>query len=423
MASVIFFTRPPKKTQTKRVSIYVRLKDGRKVDLTAKTGIEVLPDHFSNETHKIRQRASYKDREKDSKRLKNIEDWILAEYKDITKDPTTTWLRLIIDKFNRPDNYKKAPVTLFTFIQDFIDRAPKRILPSGHTASLRTRQDYTRTFEDLKAFADYENKKEYNFKDITRKFYDSFILYLTFEKGFAVNTIGKKIKVLKIFLNDASPEYISRDQFKDFKTLTEESDNIYLNEDELQELFELKFGKKTQHLEAVRDLFLIGCWTGLRFSDLKQVRPENINNGYINIQQEKTTSTVMIPVHPVVESILSKYEYKLPKLISNQKFNGYLKDIAKKAKFNKGVTKHITKAGKMETNFLMKWQQVTTHTARRSFATNAYKADIPAITIMAITGHKTESSFMKYIKITKEEQARKIKDIWLRSGSHLKVAK
>jgi len=66
---------------------------------------------------------------------------------------------------------------------------------------------------------------------------------------------------------------------------------------------------------------------------------------------------------------------------------------------------------------------VTTHTARRSFATNMYKMGIPSITIMAITGHRTETAFLKYIKVTPQEHAEKMRDIWLNAGSHLKVAK
>jgi type IV pilus assembly protein PilB len=154
----------------------------------------------------------------------------------------------------------------------------------------------------------------------------------------------------------------------------------------------------------------------------KSVTP-NINNGFLKYQQDKTSNTVMIPLYHIVESILNKYSYNLPKPISNQKFNDALREIAKEAKFKDGITKHITIAGKKETIFLKKWQLVSTHTARRSFATNMFKDDIPTITIMAMTGHKTESSFMKYIKITREEQAQKLKDIWLKSGNHLKVAK
>ena len=207
--------------------------------------------------------------------------------------------------------------------------------------------------------------------------------------------LGKnnKYKVLKVFLNAATPEFISSDQFKDFKVLTEESESIYLNKEELQKLFEMNLSK-TSHLEHIRDLFLVACWTGIRFADLKHVRQENINNGFLKYQQDKTSSFVMIPLHPVVESILNKYDYNLPKPISNNKFNEYLRDIAKEAKFKEGVTKHITKAGKKETIFLKKWQLVSTHLARRSFATNMFKDDIPTITIMAMTGHKTESSFI-----------------------------
>ena len=173
-------------------------------------------------------------------------------------------------------------------------------------------------------------------------------------------------------------------------------------------------------LDKVRDLFLVGCWTGLRYSDWNKVYPKN---GFITLNQQKTGRPVVIPVHSTVEKILNKYEGDLPKPITNQKFNEYLKQVAKLADFKEAVTKQITRGGKVETEIKPKWKLVTTHTARRSFATNMYKAGIPSITIMAVTGHRTETAFLKYIKVTPQEHAEKMREIWLKAGEHLKVAK
>lgn len=147
------------------------------------------------------------------------------------------------------------------------------------------------------------------------------------------------------------------------------------------------------HLERIRDLFLVGCWTGLRFGDLSRVKPENIKDGFIEIEQAKTMGLVIIPLHHYVTAILGKYNGELPKAISNQKTNKYLKDVARMAGLTDNV--HITETvGSLQKSVKrQKWELVTTHTARRSFASNQYRSGFPAQSLMRITGHKTEKAF------------------------------
>jgi len=123
------------------------------------------------------------------------------------------------------------------------------------------------------------------------------------------------------------------------------------------------------------------------------------------LKTQKTKHTVTIPIHPTVRAILEKYNYELPPAISNQKFNKYIREVAEAAKINEPFTKHITKGGKSLSIPMKKYEAVSSHVARRSFATNAYKRKIEPLLIMAITGHKTETEFLKYIKVTDEEKA------------------
>ena len=88
-------------------------------------------------------------------------------------------------------------------------------------------------------------------------------------------------------------------------------------------------------LDRVRDLFLVGCYTGLRFSDFSRLTPKNIADGFIEIEQSKTGDSVVIPVHSVIKKIIKKYN-GLPPTISNQKFNTYLKDICETVPSLKG---------------------------------------------------------------------------------------
>jgi integrase len=166
-------------------------------------------------------------------------------------------------------------------------------------------------------------------------------------------------------------------------------------------------------------LFIVGCWTGCRFSDISQITPENVSEGFIHMKQYKTGKRVLIPLHLVVTAILSKYKGKLPEVTTNQQFNRALKNIAEAAEITQMTHKAITKGGVKVSTAYPKFKLVTTHTARRSFATNLYKSGFPSLSIMAITGHNTETSFLKYIKVTPDEHAKKLQLHW--EGRHLKV--
>ena len=239
-------------------------------------------------------------------------------------------------------------------------------------------------------------------------FYNSFVSFLT-SKGLSLNTIGTRIKIIKRVLNIANEKLdnVCQDYKKDsFTKPSEETESIYLTIEELNEISNLKL---PAYLDRVRDLFLIGCDTGLRFSDLMRLRKENINSdNTISIRAQKTGKVVVIPMTPRVRNIFEKYDYNLPEKISNQKYNDYLKVIAKRAKIVEPITTTKTIKGMLVTQTVDKCELVTSHTARRSFATNAFLTDVPAMAIMKFTGHKTESAFMKYIRMSPKDNAIKL---------------
>jgi len=172
---------------------------------------------------------------------------------------------------------------------------------------------------------------------------------------------------------------------------------------------EFNTDKLPDYLARVRDLFLIGCYTGLRFSDLSKLNKDNITvDNTINITTLKTNQKVIVPIHPITKQIFEKYNYQLPREISNQKFNEYLKDVAKIAGIKELITTESTVGGFKVSHTTEKYNLVTSHTARRSMATNAFLMDMPSISIMKITGHKTESAFMRYIKMSAKDNAIKM---------------
>ena len=157
-------------------------------------------------------------------------------------------------------------------------------------------------------------------------------------------------------------------------------------------------------------MFLIGCYTGQRYSDYSIISSENIKKiegvEYIVRVSQKTDTKTIIPIHPVVRKILIKYSGNIPKSISNQKTNENIKEICKIAGFYDKITLTEYKGGRKNRTDteVEKWKLASTHTARRSFATNMYLAgDTPIRSIMAITGHKSEKSFMQYIVLNNQE--------------------
>lgn len=277
------------------------------------------------------------------------------------------------------------------------------------------------------AISEYEKLRgvRFTFDQITISFYNNFLAYLRETKKHTPNTVGKYISTLKGFMNEATVQKFNTNldyQNSKFKSISEQTDSIYLTETELDKIYKHDFSENKK-LERVRDLFIIGCNTGLRFSDFSELRRENIQGDYLKVKTKKTGATVVIPIHAVVKEIFDKYaesENGLPMPCSNQKMNEYLKDVGKEVKLNEMITITKTKGNAQVQEQLAKYKLITTHTARRSFATNNYKKYGNAHLIMQITGHKTEVSFFKYIKQTKEESADKLRELW-RQDVKLKV--
>ena len=425
-AKVKFFIKTVKEVKNSinndEVNIRLRFSNGRSFDLTAQSGKQINPDYWNNEKGIVRQRAAFTNSIEFQKGLDSIKAHILKEF-DETADKSiinAEWLIKTIDKFYNPNKYLQNNHTLFSYIQYFVANADKRINPkTGNPICYKMQREYEVTFEYLKKYAEIYGEPD--FADIDLDFYQKFLEVLRNE-DLQPNTVGKKVQTLKIFLNAATEIGINHHlkyKSKNFKTISEEADNIYLTKEEIQKLYEYDLSKNPSY-ERVRDVFVVGCWTGLRYSDLPQMELERVDNDIIKITQQKTGNKATIPIHPIVNEILEKYDGKLPKAISNQKFNDYIKKVAEEAKINSIIVMNENRNGVISERHYFKHELISSHTVRRSFCTNAYKDGIPSIAIMAISGHTTEKAFLKYIKADKEEHARIVLDVWKNDKYKLK---
>lgn len=340
------------------------------------------------------------------------------------RPPSKTELKSKLDSELNRIQVIDNDTNVLNYINRFISNAEYRTNDkTGKPISRGTIHTYNQLRENFSSFCKFK-RRTFDFVDIDLDFYDNFNEYLI-KTNLHVNTIGKRIAILKTILNDATERGLNKTltyKSKKFKVQREKTENIYLNESELLDLYQLDL-TKNKKLDNIRDLFLIGCFTGLRFSDWSKVKKSNIVNDNIEIETQKTRELVSIPLHPIVIKILDKHNWTLPKSISNQKTNEYLKELGLLAEsLDKQFSKKSTKGGVEITKNHKKFELLTTHTARRSFASNLYLKGCPSQFIMKITGHKSEKSFMQYIKITPQENAENIRKFWNNHTSHLKIA-
>lgn len=371
------------------------------------TGEKISPKYWNNRSQRAKETKQFREYPEFNSRLDLIQNGINNAFRKLLNDgvqPNNENLKKALENELSDNIIHSNNDTLFEFIKNYIEE-------SKSNKSLGTIKVYNTSFGYLKKYANSINKN-IDFHSITLEFYNQYIKFLTHENKLSVNTVGKHIKSLKTFLNEATERGINHNlEFKNkkFKKPQEESDSIYLTVEELKKIENLNLSENKK-LDTVRDLFLIGCYTGLRFSDFSQIKPENIitEKSMLQIRTHKTGERVSIPLHSAVKQILKKYNNNTPKSYSNQLMNNYIKDVARLSGIKEMTETTITKGGKVEKNTLPKYKLVSTHTARRSFATNIFLAGIPSISIMKITGHKSERSFLQYIRISQEENADKL---------------
>lgn len=304
---------------------------------------------------------------------------------------------------------KEKRVLIADFFQTMIDdsKNEKRFSQEGKILTASTISTYETT---KKHFLDFQTKqrRKYYLSDIDQKLIDSLSAYFTNHLKMAFNGVGKYMKTFRTMMNYArQKKLIGADVLIDnkVKVTHETPDNIYLSTKDITDMMALK-DFETPLYEVVRDLFVIGCLTGLRFSDYSTLYMARFEEHFIYKTFIKTQTPGVIPIHPIVKQLLAKYSDGLPACPPNQVFNRYLKEIGKKLlQLHTDFEKILTRGGKPDPKTYKKYELLQSHTARRSFATNEYLNGTPAMTIRAITGHKTEKAFLAYIKADTLQQA------------------
>lgn len=241
-----------------------------------------------------------------------------------------------------------------------------------------------------------------DWEDIDRSYYFRLCKRMD-EKKYSVNTKGAVISKLKVVMNEGFKlKYHTNTDFKEFKVMSEIPETIALTREELDALW--KFKTKSTWERKARDLFIIGVYSAARWEDCSRFTMDNIVDGNLNYSQLKTGASVIIPASPKLVACLKRNEGAAPKL-SQQKYNEAIKVVCEKIGMTQPVHYSIGKGAGREHRVKRRCDMVSSHTARRTGATLLYKSGVPIKQCMMVTGHKTESTFLGYIRISKEENA------------------
>lgn len=400
------------------------------------TGIKLIPELWSEENQQIsdltlKQKVSlekkfgdlipqkiillmYQDEINNLKsKIRQIE--IDFHAKDIIYD-----LEMLVSKVkeSRKEVTKKVEPT--TLVYDFIDQYITENAPSRAKGSMVV---YKSLKKHLKNFQDYR-RTPVRFKEMDYQFFQEFQNYLiqweeknpkTGHVTFLNNvSIAKQLSTLKTFLNYAKRKGIEvNDKYKEFPIKKEKLEVIALTEKEFNKLVNYDFSKN-RRLDQVKDIFVFSCATGYRYSDLEQLKRYHIRENEIILTITKTKEPSVVPLNPHSRAILKKYEENLNPLpmISNQKFNKYIKEICKLAEINDPVEIVRFRGAIRDIKIVPKHEMISAHTGRKTFVSLSLAFGIPAEVVMNITGHSDYKSFKRYVKVDEERKRIEMNKAW-----------
>jgi site-specific recombinase XerC len=253
------------------------------------------------------------------------------------------------------------------------------------------------------------NKIKYNLQSFDLDFFNSFISYLRKDKEISDNTLKRKLGFFKSFLNwCVKNNYSVNMAYKSVKSKSRETSHISLTDQDLKTLETMEL---PDHLDYYRDLFLIGCYSGQRYSDYSRFNKKYIDGENIVIRAKKTAQFSYIPINPKLKRLLNKYDWQL-RLISSQKFNQHIQNICKIAGFTEIIQVDKFFGNKKVSEDKPRWKLIASHTARRSFITLSASRNVPHSIIMQTTGIKSLKTLANYIRFDKDKMNQEIFKAW-----------
>lgn len=331
------------------------------------------------------------------------------------------WLETVIkETFERPKHEigfknKNHEIYLTDFadywIENFADKwkvGPRKLMTK------KVKGQYQKVSDDLKEF-ELSSEKKITLKDLNAEVFDEIIIWLE-DLNYQPSTISRFIKRIKFLCARAIQcGYSVSKNYNDkvFVEKEEELDGIYLNEDEIQKVFNLDLSHDNQ-LDNIRDNLIISCWTGLRVSDfMYNLKTDNIKNGFISIKTQKTGVFVKLPIHKMIKSILEKRFGQLPEKTTYGTYNKGIKTICMLSNIDELIYGKLWDDDKKRKvlNYRPKWNYVSTHIGRKSLASNL-AGKVSNEIIKSVCGWTNDSLAEFYNKTSKTDYAKQLEKIW-----------
>ena len=332
---------------------------------------------------------------------------IVNRYKNIDEELTIDIARQRFD-----EEFKKIKIKddFFRIYDEFIQEKENDYSGNSISKSTKDRYDYNKRL--LQDFQDYYKLKLRlgNFDD---KIYNKFLKYCIEIKDHSANTVHRNVGLLKTFLYWAlSKKYTYNNNFINFKKPPKfRTDEIALNYQQVEEIYLYDFSKN-KRLERVRDLFVFGCVTGMRFGNYSRISKQDIQGDFIRVVDLKSKSKKLsIPLNSISKAILEKYDYILPN-ISNQKMNEFIKEVFKEMKFTEDIKKTMKYGDELVDKKSEFWERISSHTARRSFITIMKNNKVPDKVIMSYTGHTSLEVFNNYYRPSEEDKVNYMNEVF-----------
>jgi integrase len=340
---------------------------------------------------------------------------------------------MVIERLNQQKKPSTKTDLPTKFLFDFIDKYIADHQATREAGSLTV-------YKSLKThLRDYQRHtgKKITFEKIDYQFFQAFQNFLITGAGTTINkkgeaiprtplnntTAAKQLSTIKTFLNYARTQGVAvSDKYKDFKIKRENLEVIALTNEEFETLFYFDLtGNK--RLSQVRDVFCFACSTGLRYSDLNQLKREHIKGDEIRLTVKKTKEYLSIPLTPYSKAILKKYKeaHRPLPIISNQKLNAYIKELCEKAGINEPIEIVRFRGATREAIVYPKYELIGVHTGRKTFATLSLERGMSAEEVMTITGHRDYQSFKRYVKVTEQRKKVVMLKAWGEGLSEVKL--
>lgn len=377
----------------------------------AKTNFEVTKHYWSKQHKKKSKDIDVTNRQTETNNeLNKIENHILKAFNLVDTDVVNkVWLQQQVDYYyNPPQQEKSIPKNLVDYISFYIDYRK-------HELKQTSIKKFNVIKKKLERFEAYRNK-QILIKDVNDSFKNEFVNYQK-KEFYSQNTIQRELVFIKTFCKHA--RFIGLETHPQLDSLRIDRakvEKIYLTFEDLEKIENIDKDKLTDSLDNIKDWLIISAFMGQRISDFmnfthEQIRVED-GKQLLEFTQKKTNKLTTIPVHPKVIEILNKRNGKFPNAISDQKYNDYIKEVCKLAELNELIkgsklieTEPDSGKYRKKIDVYKKWELVTSHIGRRSFATNFY-GKIPTSYLINITNHATESQFLSYVGKSNKDLAK-----------------